>query len=77
MLYCFMSSTSRSISARATARPLTGEASWRFTPLNFTGFPFTWSAPFGISSVFMNPTFAARMSGARRGWAGWVWRTSV
>ena len=55
MLFCFMSVTSRSISSRETERPFSGEASWRFTPLNFTCFPFTWIEPSGMISVFMTP----------------------
>ena len=61
-LFCFIRITSRSISSRVTERPFSGEASWRFTPLNFTGLPFTWIAPFGMTSVFMNPTLHARTS---------------
>ena len=57
-----MSITSRNISSRVTERPFSGEASCRFTPLNFTCFPLTWIEPSGMISVFMNPTLHERMS---------------
>ena len=62
MLKRFISSTSRSISSRDTLRPFTGEASWRFTPLNFTARPLIHTAPDGRTSTFLRPSLQVRMS---------------
>ena len=61
MLWRLKSVMSFIMSSIETVRPLSGFVSWRFTPLNLTGWPLTRKRlPTILCSL--KPTFFARMS---------------